>query len=274
MLSLPLMVGYSDIRRTSPFVAFFFVHLGVFLGSSSDHYPWVRDFVLGDSGLGLMLGNLCPLLRQSLNWFGCVQESLRRENMDSGVRSGDLETNLSSSASTIGAKTDTATSIPSSVPSSSHPFISNTSQPFHTLKEECSLKRDTFRRFKDKFQFPDETRVHLPRKGEKSCAFAQGEVYFYEAAFLCRLRFPVHPFIMELLHYLNIAPGQLMSNSWRIVISCMVIWTIIADEDMITLNEFVYLYRLKESKEFGYYELVPWDRRSRLIINLPSSFRY
>ena len=54
----------------------------------------------------------------------------------------------------------------------------------------------------------------------------------------------------------------------------MVIWTIIVDGDMITLNELVHLYRLKESKEFSYYELVPWDRRSRLIADLPSSFRY
>ena len=49
----------------------------------------------------------------------------------------------------------------------------------------------------------------------------------------------------------------------------MVIWTIIVDGDMITLNELVHLYRLKESKEFSYYELVPWDRRSRLIADLP-----
>ena len=48
-----------------------------------------------------------------------------------------------------------------------------------------------------------------------------------------------------------------MLNSWRIVISCMVIWMTIADRDMITFNEFAHLYRLKESKEFGYYELVP-----------------
>ena len=80
---------------------------------------------------------------------------------------------------------------------------------------------------------------------------------FYEAAFLYGLRFPIHHFIMELLHYLNIALGMLMPNSWRIVISCMVIWTIIADGDIIRLNEFVHLYHLKESKEFGYYELVP-----------------
>ena len=54
----------------------------------------------------------------------------------------------------------------------------------------------------------------------------------------------------------------------------MVIWTTIADGDMITLNKFVHLYRLKESKEFGYYELVSWDRKSCLVVNLPSSLCY
>ena len=36
----------------------------------------------------------------------------------------------------------------------------------------------------------------------------------------------------------------------------------------------MYLYRLKESKEFGYYELVPWDKKARFIGNLPLSFCY
>ena len=40
------------------------------------------------------------------------------------------------------------------------------------------------------------------------------------------------------------------------------------------VNKFIHLYRLKESKEFGYYEFVPWDRKSHLVADLPSSFRY
>ena len=43
---------------------------------------------------------------------------------------------------------------------------------------------------------------------------------------------------------------------------------------MLTINEFVHLYCLKESKEFGYYEFIPWDRKSRLVADLLSSFRY
>ena len=154
------------------------------------------------------------MLRQSLDWFRCVWESLRRENTDSEVRSGDLEIGLSSSAGTARAETDIATSMPSSIPSSSHPSIFDTSQPFNTLKEEWSLKGDTFRRFRDRFQLPKETRVRLPKKGKKSYAFAHGEVCFYEAALLCGLRFPIHPFIMELLHHLNIASGQLLRHMW------------------------------------------------------------
>ena len=43
---------------------------------------------------------------------------------------------------------------------------------------------------------------------------------------------------------------------------------------MIKVDEFVYLYRLESSKEHGYYELVPWERRTRIVQDLPSSFKY
>lgn len=205
------MVDYSKFRHLSPFLSFFFARLGASLGSFGDRCPQVGDFALGDSSLGLALGDLYPLLRQSLNWFRVVQGVFEEERMGSEVRSSDLETSLSSSGDTIRAKTDT----PALVPSSSQPSVSQPPRAFHALKKECSLNEETLSRFRDRFQFPKETRIHLPRLSEKSCAFAHGEVYFYEAAFLCGLRFPVHPLIMEPLHYLNIAPGQLMPNSWR-----------------------------------------------------------
>ena len=47
-----------------------------------------------------------------------------------------------------------------------------------------------------------------------------------------------------------------------------------ANGDIIKVGELIYLYRLKESKEYGYYELVPWERRTRIVKGLPSSFRY
>ena len=186
------------------------------------------------------------------------------------VGSDDLERGASSNVGGEGTGVDTATS----ASSSSHPPALVVARPFHALKENFSLKIEVFSKFKDRFQFLEGTRARLPRKGEKACAFTHGEVCFYEAVFSCGLRFLVHPFIMELLYYLNLAPGQLMPNSWRIVISCMVSWTTIVNGDMLTINEFAHLYCLKESKEFGYYEFIPWDRKSRLVADLLLFFRY
>ena len=78
---------------------------------------------------------------------------------------------------------------------------------------------------------------------------------------------------MELLDHFGIALGQLMPNSWRIVVNCMEIW-LAAIRDMIKVGELVHMYRLKKSKEYGYYELVLWGRKTRIVKGLPSSFRY
>lgn len=74
------MVDYFDIRRTSPSVAFFFARLGTILVSYNNHCPWVGDFVIGDSSLGLVLGSLyfvTPIL--GLVW-GCARDSKEGEH--------------------------------------------------------------------------------------------------------------------------------------------------------------------------------------------------
>ena len=42
------------------------------------------------------------------------------------------------------------------------------------------------------------------------------------------------------------------------MVSYMGIWLVAMDGDMLRIDELVYLYRLKASKEYGYYEIVPW----------------
>ena len=46
----------------------------------------------------------------------------------------------------------------------------------------------------------------------------------------------------------------------------------IHDGDVITLNKFLYMYHLKPSTHYGYFELLPWNRESRIIC-IPTSFR-
>ena len=85
----------------------------------------------------------------------------------------DLERGSSSNVGMVEVGVDTATSPPSGAPSSFHPSAFATPRSFHALKEKCSLKIEVFNKFRDKFQFPNETRARLPRKGKKVCAFAQ-----------------------------------------------------------------------------------------------------
>ena len=133
----------------------------------------------------------------------------------------------------------------------------------------CGLDADTLGRFKDRFQFLKRVRVCLLNKEDWACHFFPREVCFYEAAFVCGLRFPVHLFLMELLDRFGISPGQLIPNSWRIVVSCMGIWLATKNEGMLKVDKLIYLYHLKESKEHGYYKLVPWERRTKIVRRLP-----
>ena len=117
---------------------------------------------------------------------------MREWGMMSEVRSSELETWLSSSGDPM--KGDTIVSTPREV------------RAFHALEEVCGLDADIVGRFKDRFQFPARVRVCGPNDEDRACHFFPGEVCFYEAAFTCRLRLAVHPFIMLLLDHFGIAP--------------------------------------------------------------------
>ena len=116
-------------------------------------------------------------------------------------------------------------------------------------------------------------KIRIPSDEERACHSYANEVCFYEADFTRSLHFPVHPFVKELFSYLHLALAQLLPNSWWIIISCMVVWMSTNDGDVIRRDKFLHFYRLRKSKDPGYYEFKPWDRASRLILDYPSSLR-
>ena len=160
-----------------------------------------EDYIFEGCGLSVVLGELSPILGQSLAWFEGETKKM------SEVRSSELETGLSSSEGPV--EGDTTVSVPRQV------------RTFYALKEKCGLDADIVARFKDRFQFPARVYVRQPGPEDRACHFFPSEVCFYETAFTSGLRLPIHPLVMELLGYFGIAPGQLMPNSWRIVINCM-----------------------------------------------------
>ena len=211
--------------------------------------------------------SLFPLIRHSL--ITNHLEVIAIEYRDSDVRSSELETSLSSSGKSIDKDFEIVVLKPSS---SSKPSSPSSSIPFHAFSKSCLLESRHLKSIRKRFQFLEGVVIRLPCSNKTACSFAHGEVNFYEATFLCGLRFPVRPFIMQLLSTLNVAPGQLIPNAWRTIITCMSIWISIHDKDIITLNEFLHLYRLKASTHNGYFELFPWNRESRIVRSFPTSF--
>jgi len=113
--------------------------------------------------LSLVLTDLFPLLRQSVDWF---EELVGSRGIMSEVRSSELEIRLLSSNDPIEAEVDTAT------------FGQREVRAFHALEEACALDSDTLSRFRDRFQFPERVRIRLPREEERACHFSPGNCVF------------------------------------------------------------------------------------------------
>ena len=127
------MVSSFEVMVVCPLVSFLFARLGATLDTSyASPFGW--EFLFEGSGLGVVLGELFPVLSQSINWFEGLVGG--REGM-SEVRSSELETGLSSSDNLV--EGDTAISSLREV------------RAFHALKEVCGLDGETLSRFKDRF---------------------------------------------------------------------------------------------------------------------------
>ena len=60
-----------------------------------------------------------------------------------------------------------------------------------------------------------------PRRSDLYTASVLGMVCFFEVAFDNGLRFPLHPFIKEVLQHFNICPSQLTPNGWGILVGLL-----------------------------------------------------
>ena len=253
------MVDYSLVWLDSPSISFFFTRLYFFLQTSSRRKPKVGVYVTQKTPLREVLLSLYPLVHFSVCFAQFLEERVMSEEK---VKSSDLETGLSSSEKTIAQEMDTALSL---------------AITFQAWKEKCGYSRKDHEKTRDrivsKYQFPPLALDRLPELDERAYTFLPKEVCFYESYFQCGLHFPIHPFYREVLFHLKIAPAQLIPNVWRTMMCCMVIWSTVNDGDFIKVDEFLYSYRLMESKLKGYWEFRPWDKKSKIVLESPSFYR-
>jgi hypothetical protein len=68
-------------------------------------------------------------------------------------------------------------------------------------------------KYRHRYQIHEDVVLRIPDPNEIACSSKYGDVAFYEADFREGLRFPMQPFIRELLDRLNLLPGQLAPNA-------------------------------------------------------------
>jgi len=142
-----LMMDFSKIEFLSPFVFFFFAHLGAFPKSSSGHHPTVGLFIPKDCVFRPILTGLCPLLSQSLHWHQLLCKMSIEGRVDPGVRSSDMDIRSSSSDELVEMEVDTGASKPLSCKPLSSPGV----RAFHACKVKHSLDENALISFRDRF---------------------------------------------------------------------------------------------------------------------------
>ena len=72
------MVDSSEVRVVYPSVSFLFARLRASLDTYSAFLPLIENFIFEGCGLGVVVGELFPVLSQSINWFrGLIEERKR-----------------------------------------------------------------------------------------------------------------------------------------------------------------------------------------------------
>lgn len=112
-------------------------------------------FVVRDCALRLVLLEFYPLMRHSLIWHHLASKMVEERFLSSEVRSSELDAGLSSK-----------------------PTTSSSSKPFQALIEDYVFEGKHLKNFRRCFQFLIETKIGLPRPGEKGYAFAHSHMCF------------------------------------------------------------------------------------------------
>ena len=97
-------------------------------------------------------------------------------------------------------------------------------------------------------------------------------VCFFEAVFENGLRFPLHPFIKNVLQHFNVCPSQLSPNFWGVLVGLLVVFR---DKGLRVPRIALMLefFSVKEAAE-GFLYISKWSSARLIIYDLPSSHKH
>jgi hypothetical protein len=237
--------------------------------------PPLEGYISSDSVLHRLAAELYSIVYPALSsWVGVRSRMAANEAEWSLSLSEELPEGLSDESPGRVTREASSEAVPST---SGSRQPSRIDRSWKALSFFSKIRRDDdIDRIRRCYQIPDDVVLKIPDPDEKACCPKyEGDVAFYEADLRAGLRFPIQPFVRELLDFLSLAPGQVNPNGWRTIISCMVMWRVNSNgEEDLTVDEFLFCYEpVQIALSRGFWTFKNRDANSRVVQGLPSSNR-
>ncbi|XP_052299219.1 uncharacterized protein LOC127902974 [Citrus sinensis] len=97
-----------------------------------------------------------------------------------------------------------------------------------------------------RYSIPGEIPLKIPGKKDTPSRPPRGYVTLFLESFKFGLRCPLQPYFARILNGLNLAPGQLNPNGWRVLSGLFILWDRCCQSEP-TTDEVKHLYQLKSS---------------------------
>uniref|UniRef100_A0A2N9INU5 Transposase (putative) gypsy type domain-containing protein n=1 Tax=Fagus sylvatica TaxID=28930 RepID=A0A2N9INU5_FAGSY len=199
--------------------------------------PLIEGFVSPDSVLHRLSAELYSVIYPSISTWEAIRGRMTANEAEWSLPlSEELPEGLSDDSAGREAREVSSEAIPSMSGSCQTPRVDRS---WKALSFFSKIKQDDIDRIRRRYQIPDDVVLRIPDFDERACCPKyEGDVAFYEADLRASLRFPIQPFVRELLDFLSLAPGQVNPNGWRTIISCMVMWRVNSNgEEDLTVDD-------------------------------------
>ncbi len=175
--------------------------------------PPIEGFVSPDSVLHRLSAKLYSVIYPSISTWEAIRGRMTANEAEWSLPlSEELPEGFSDESVGGVAREVSSEAIPSTSGSRQLPRIDRS---WKALSFFSKIRQDDIDRIRRRYQIPDDVILGILDPDERACCPKyEGDVAFYEADLRAGLRFPIQPFVRELLDFLSLAPGQVNPNGW------------------------------------------------------------
>ena len=120
---------------------------------------------------------------------------------------------------------------------------------WHSRADRSLITAAELGAIREKYQIPVEVELWVPKSTERPSDVRVGAFSLYEEALKGGLRLPLPQIVVDVLNHLEVAPGQLMPNAWKILLACASAWPRANGGVAMTVEEFFGCYKASGQQE-------------------------